>query len=169
MNKNIVLIGFMGAGKSSVAQQLGLRLDRDVVATDKIITDIENRPIVDIFSNWGEDYFRALESKVVGDLARKGNLIIDCGGGVVLRLGNVNLLRKNGVLFYLSASPEEIYERVKNQTHRPLLNTEDPLSKIKELLEKRLPFYEQAVHYQIDTTGKEVDQICQEIMEKMPQ
>lgn len=169
MNKNIVLIGFMGAGKSSVAQQLGLRLDRDVVATDKIITDIENRPIVDIFSNWGEDYFRALESKVVGNLARKGNLIIDCGGGVVLRLGNVNLLRKNGVLFYLSASPEEIYERVKNQTHRPLLNTEDPLSKIKELLEKRLPFYEQAVHYQIDTTGKEVDQICQEIMEKMPQ
>lgn len=169
MNKNIVLIGFMGAGKSSVAQQLGLRLDRDVVATDKIITDIENRPIVDIFSNWGEDYFRVLESKVVGDLARKGNLIIDCGGGVVLRLGNVNLLRKNGVLFYLSASPEEIYERVKNQTHRPLLNTEDPLSKIKELLEKRLPFYEQAVHYQIDTTGKEIDQICQEIMEKMPQ
>jgi shikimate kinase len=167
MNKNIVLIGFMGAGKSSVAQQLGLKLSREVVATDKMITDIENKPIVDIFSNFGEDYFRALESKVVNDLARKENLIIDCGGGVVLRPANVALLRKNGVLFYLSASPEEIYERVKEQTHRPLLNTEDPQAKIKEILEKRLAFYEQAACYKIDTNGKEIDQICQEITEKI--
>ena len=161
--KNIVLIGFMGAGKSSVAQWLAEQLGWPVVSTDELIVQLEKRPINEIFANSGEPYFRQVEKKIVQEVSLRQEAILDCGGGVVLDKDNVANLKKSGILFYLKASPAEIFRRVQPQTHRPLLNTPHPQEKIKELLEKRAAFYAEADHT-IDTTGKSVEQVGQAIL-----
>ncbi len=163
MRKNIVLVGFMGAGKTGVSIYLAKVLKRPRVSTDELIEKKEKRSIARIFQDSGEDYFRRREKEIVRELAAQANLIIDCGGGVVLQPGNLDQLKKNGILIYLSASPEMIYQRVKNHTHRPLLNVADPQSKIKEMLQSRKFFYEQA-EYTIDTNSKSVEQTAEEVL-----
>jgi len=165
-NNNIILIGFMGSGKSLIAKHLSARLHREVVETDKLIVELEKRPISEIFQKDGEAYFRKVEKQVVARASKMQNVIIDCGGGVVLDKENVANLKSGGILFFLSASPEEIFQRVKEEGHRPLLEVKDPKGRIKELLLARMPFYEQA-HFTIDTDGKTAEQICGQIMEKM--
>jgi len=163
VGKNIVLTGFMGAGKSIASNTLAKRLNRKVVSTDVLIEKKENRVIADIFRDSGEDYFRKVEGEVVAQVSKKSDLIIDCGGGVVLSEENMSNLRKNGAVIYLKTSPEVVFERTKKETHRPLLQTENPLEKINELLEKRKPFYEKA-EYIIETDHKTNDQVCDEIV-----
>ncbi len=162
VKNNIVLIGFMGAGKSLLSQRLSVRLNWTVLSTDDLIVKREGRPITDIFAQSGEPYFRAVEKKVVSDIARKDEIIIDCGGGVVLDPENLAVLKQKGVVFYLSATPEKIYQRIKDQTHRPLLNVPDPLARLEELLAKRQAFYEQA-DYTIDTNDNDWQRVCEEI------
>lgn len=163
MSKNIVLIGFMGVGKSLAARHLAAKLQRPVISTDEMIVASEGTSITAIFQEKGEEYFRRAEADVVADIVDKENAIIDCGGGVALNPINIELLKKNGIVFYLSASPREIYKNVKNTKHRPLLNTPDPENKIKELLDKRRPFYEKA-DYVIDADGKTGEQLCVDIL-----
>jgi len=167
MIKNIVLIGFMGAGKSVAAQELKKRLNRKVVSTDAAIEAQEGRPITDIFRDSGEEYFRRLERDCVVKLSEQSNLIMDCGGGIFLDPQNILQLKKSGIVFYLSASPETIEARTKGTKHRPLLNTADSKSVIVELLAKRKPYYEQA-DYVIDTDHKTNEQVCDEIEDIIP-
>jgi len=167
INKNIILIGFMGAGKSVTAGRLADLLKRELVSTDELIVQREGRTINDIFKDSGESYFRKVEKAVVADVSQNDNLVIDCGGGVILDPDNVSSLRKKGVVFYLAASPEVIYERVKNQRHRPLLKGENPRAKIKELLNSRQPHYQAAAHHTIDTSNKTIEQVVNEVQSLM--
>lgn len=167
MNKNIVLVGFMGGGKTLVSQKLAQILRRPWVSTDEAIEQKEKRSIIEIFRDSGEEYFRQLEKNIVRELAQKENLILDCGGGIVLQQENLNALKKKGILFYLSVSPEVIYQRTKDQTHRPLLNVPNPQIKIKELLDQRKFYYEQA-HFTIDTNHQSVEQTAQEVLARLP-
>ena len=146
MNKNIVLIGFMGSGKSMIARELAKRLKVDVLATDDLIEAKEGESINAIFRSKGETYFRNAESKIIKEISQRRGIIIDCGGGVVLRKENLQELKTNGIVFYLQATPEVIYQRIKNEGHRPLLKVPDPLGFITKLHNQRLPLYNQADH-----------------------
>ncbi len=167
MKKNIVLVGFMGAGKTSVSQRLAEILKRPLISTDCAIEQKEKRPVVEIFKNSGEEYFRRQEKKIVEELAQKENLIIDCGGGVVLQQKNIDRLKKNGILIYLFCNPKVIHERTKDQLHRPLLNIPHPQEKIQELLDQRKFYYDQA-HFTVDTSRQSADQTAQKILKLLP-
>ncbi len=145
------------------AKHLAAKLNRLIISTDELIVAKEGRTIAKIFQDSGEAYFRKVESGIVEMIADKDNVIVDCGGGVALNPRNVELLKKNGIVFYLSASPQEIYKNVKDQTNRPLLNTPDPKNKIAQLLNVRRPFYEKADHV-IDADGKTGEQLCVDIL-----
>jgi len=166
MTKNIVLVGFMGAGKSVVSKQLATRLKRERVSTDELIEQREGRAISDIFQKDGEAYFRSLEKQVVAELTSRDGLVIDCGGGIVLAAVNIDNLRKNGVVFYLKADPQTIYERIKDEKHRPLLADGDPKKKISDILAQRKPFYEKA-DVTVATEGKTAEQVVDEIISKI--
>lgn len=160
--KNIVLVGFMGTGKTAVAKRLARKLKMRYINTDDIIEDRENRAISDIFADEGEPYFRKVEKEVVREVSSVDNAVIATGGGVVLDDENLENLRKKGVIICLNASPELIYERTKSYTHRPLLNAPDPIGKIRELLKSREPYYKKA-DYQVDIMGKDIDKITEEV------
>ena len=144
MDKNIVLVGFMGSGKSMIARELGKRLKIEVVAIDDLAEAKEGQTIHEIFRSKGEAYFRDLEQSIIKDISLREGIVIDCGGGAVLRKENLQHLKTNGIVFYLQATPEVIYQRIKNEKHRPLLKVPDPLGCIKELYQQRLPLYNQA-------------------------
>jgi len=163
--KNIVLTGFMGAGKSVVGRTLAKRLGWEVIDTDNAIEQDNDMIISDIFQGYGEDYFRELEKKAVEKISTLKDHVIITGGGVVINKVNIENLRKNGVVVYLFAIPKVLYLRVKDQNHRPLLQVEDPMQTISELMKVREPFY--ANHdIRIDTTNLDVNQVVDKIMEK---
>ncbi len=162
--RNIVLVGFMGTGKTSVAQQLAERLEMPLIDTDDIIGEDSGMDIPHIFSRYGEAYFRDLESAAVCKAAHLENHVISTGGGVVLRESNLELLKGNGVVFCLTATPEEIWQRVGSDTHRPLLQGPNPLCKIEQMLVDRRPFYDCADHA-IPTTGLSIEAVADKIVE----
>jgi len=166
MAKNIILIGFMGSGKSMIARELGKRLKRDVIATDDLAQAKEGQIIHEIFKSKGEAYFRDLEHDIIKEVSLRQGIIIDCGGGVVLCQENLPHLKSNGIVFYLQATPEVIYERIKNETHRPLLKVPDPLGCIKELYNQRLPLYNQA-DFTIDANSASIEGPVAEILERI--
>ncbi len=166
MNKNIALIGFMGSGKSMIAHELGKRLKRDVVATDDLAQAREGKTIHEIFKSKGEAYFRNLETEIIKEVSLRQGIIIDCGGGAVLRKENLKLLKTNGIVFYLQATPLVIYQRIKDEGHRPLLKTPDPLGCIKELYQQRLPLYNQA-DYTIDANDASIEGPVVEILKRI--
>ena len=164
MKKNIVLIGFMGAGKSLVSKRLANKLKRERVSTDEWIEKEEGKTIAQIFRDSGEAYFRGREENVVGELSPRENLVIDCGGGVAANQSNIDLLKKQGTLFYLKTSPAVVYQRVKNNPFRPLLQVAEPLKEIEALMKTRQAFYEQA-HFVVDTDLHTVEDTAREILE----
>ena len=155
---NIVLIGFMGTGKTSIGKRLAIQLRMPYVDTDDIIEHHSGRRISDIFAEDGETTFRALESEAVRETSKLSNHIISTGGGVVLKETNMVELKRNGIIFCLTATAEEIYRRVQHQTHRPLLQTPDPLTKIKSMLEERHPYYVKA-DYMVETTQRSFGEV----------
>ncbi|MCD4780494.1 MAG: shikimate kinase [Candidatus Omnitrophica bacterium] len=161
--KNISFVGFMGAGKSTISRKIAEQLRYPVFSSDQLIVEREQRNISDIFQNSGEVYFRRVEREVIEELSGRDGVVIDCGGGVVLDPRNISNLKRNGTVIYLSATPAVIFERVKNSTHRPLLRVDDPLAKIKDLLTKRLEFYQKA-NITINTDHKDIDDVCREIL-----
>jgi shikimate kinase len=160
--KNIVLVGFMGTGKTAVAKLLAKRLHLRYVSTDDLIEEKEKRPISEIFSGKGESYFREVEKEAVKEVSGIQNAVIDAGGGVVISDENMANLKKTGTVVCLEATPEAILARTKRHTHRPLLNVSDPLVQIRELLAFRKPFYERADH-RIDTSGLSVEGVAERI------
>lgn len=160
--KNIVLVGFMGTGKTAVAKMLARELNLTYVSIDALIEEREKRPIKDIFRDSGEPYFRKLEKDVVREVSAKCSQVIDTGGGVVLDQENMDALRSGGTLVCLWASPETVHERTSRAKNRPLLNVEDPLERIKELLDIRRPYYEKAV-FHVRTDGESVSGVVNKI------
>ncbi len=164
--KNIVLTGFMGSGKSTVGRELAKRLGMRIVDTDELIEERMCMSINDIFSRHGEAGFRDIERQVVEQVSKLEGRVIITGGGVVLNKENIANLRRNGVIIYLHARPEVIYERVKHHRHRPLLNVDDPRKKIKELVEYRAPFYADN-DISIDTSDKSPKEVAEKIIKAL--
>lgn len=149
--RNVVLVGFMGTGKTQVAKMLAKAAGLTYVSTDEKIELAEKRSISEIFRVNGEAYFRKVEKEVIKEVSKGDNQVIDTGGGVVLDMDNMKNLRQNGIIICLWASEKVIYERTKKYNHRPLLNVSNPEERIKEILDKRAPFYKEA-DFHIDTT-----------------
>ncbi len=167
MSNNVYLIGFMGAGKSTIAAVLKDKLGMKLVEMDARIVEEQGMSINDIFASKGEPYFRDVESQLILDLNEEGDTIVSCGGGVVVRPENVENMKKKGKIVFLSATPETIYARVKHSTDRPILNGNMNVEYIAELMEKRRALYEGACDIRIETDGKNVEEICKEIMENL--
>ncbi len=164
--KNIVLTGFMGTGKTEVGRELSRILGWKVIDVDEEIVRAKKMSINEIFGKFGEPVFRDIETEMIEEVSRNRNVIISTGGGAVLRQENVEILRRNGVVICLWAEPETILRRTSNNSERPLLQVDDPLARIRELLEYRRPFYEKA-DIMIDTEGKSPFNIAEEILERM--
>jgi shikimate kinase len=152
----------MGTGKTAVGKELSRLLNMRLVDVDSEIEENRKMKITDIFKNFGEPYFRDIETEMIRKLARTKNTVISTGGGAVLRAENMEVLRETGVIFCLCADPETIISRTGGSKDRPLLNVEDPLAKINELLRTRMPFYEKAGII-IDTNGKTPLEVAEEI------
>ncbi len=163
MKKNIILVGLMGCGKSSVGKVLAGKTGLELVDTDELIEQQENKTISEIFKINGEKYFRELEYQSAKVLSNKSSMIISTGGGIVENTENMDLLKQNGCVFYLYAPAKELYKRVKNETHRPLLKNPNPLETLSSLLERRAPSYERA-NFTVNTVNKKVSEIADEII-----
>lgn len=166
MIKNIILTGFMGVGKTSVGTQLARDLGFAFVDTDSLIESDQNQTITSIFSEFGEPYFRDVESTIIRQVMEGERQVVSTGGGAVIRDANREAFKKSGFVVCLTASPEKIYERIKAETHRPLLQTSDPRAKIKELLDSRAKLYAQA-DVTIDTSDLSVDDVIKMIKERI--
>ncbi len=165
---NVILIGFMGCGKTTVGLRLSYRLQRTVIDTDKEIEKEEKRTIAEIFAAEGEAYFRARETDCLRKLKESANSqIISVGGGLPLREENRALLHELGQVVYLRAEGSTIYDRVKGDTTRPLLQGGDPLAKIETLLRERDPYYRAAADVVITVDGKSFSEILDEIEEQL--
>jgi len=161
-SRNIVLVGFMGSGKSSVGAELARRLGRELIDTDEIIERSSGATIPELFAQRGETAFRDLESEAVREAAARRGVVISTGGGAILRLENLRALRESGTVVYLRATPESIHDRVRGETHRPLLQVADPTARIRELLQAREPYYAQADAI-VDTDGKSIEALAAEV------
>ena len=162
MKTNIALIGFMGAGKTQVGKALAKELDREFVELDSLIERRAGKSIPEIFEQDGEIAFRELEIEVTKQISRDKNLVIACGGGIVLNKINIDRLRKDSIIVYLIASPRVLLERVSGGGgERPLLNVSNRASEIQELLRFRKPFYERAADIKIDTSKSGIDAVAE--------
>jgi shikimate kinase len=141
---NIALIGFMGTGKTSVGRLVAEQLHFEYLDTDEAIQAQTGRVITDIFAQDGEPAFRKLEEKIVEELAHRKKTVIATGGGLPVNPKNLASLKTHALVVSLWSSPEKIWERVRHQSHRPLLHDADPQKKIRDLLAAREPFYKQA-------------------------
>ena len=165
MEKNIVLVGFMGSGKTSVGKRLSVALKREFIDMDDFIEKREGITINEIFAQKGESYFRGLEKELCKRFAKEGGRVIATGGGVIKDKENVENLKKGGVIFYLKSTPEKIAENLKYDDTRPLLKTEDKAAKIAELMAQREPFYNAAKDIEIDVSDKTVTESVQLVLE----
>jgi len=166
MFKNIILTGFMGVGKTSVGTRLAKDLGYTFIDTDTLIEADQHMDITSIFTKLGEPYFRDVEARIIRQVMEGEKQVVSTGGGAVIRNENRAAFNKSGFVICLAARPEIIFERIKHETHRPMLQTPDPKVKIKELLENREKFYRQA-DLIIDTSEQSVDDAVEEIKEKV--
>lgn len=167
-DKNLVLTGFMGSGKTSVGLKLSYRLRMTVEDTDKLIERREGRRISEIFAEQGEEHFRQLETALLSELTeRKYTRIYSVGGGTPVREENRKLLKELGTVVYLRIRPETVYDRLKGDTARPLLQCDDPLARIRELMESRREAYESCADLIIDVDGLEMEDILNKIMKEI--
>ncbi|SHI86873.1 shikimate kinase [Rubritalea squalenifaciens DSM 18772] len=165
--RNIVLIGFMGSGKSTVGRELGKLLGYPIVDTDHKIEEQEGLTIPEIFSTKGEDYFRTTETKLIQSLCEEGisHHIIATGGGLPMREENRPLIRQLGYVVWLQADVDTILNRTSRNSNRPLLQTDNPRKTIEELLEKRNPVYEEVCHLRIRTSNLDIEETAHGILE----
>ncbi len=163
MKTNIVIIGFMGAGKSEIGKALAARVGMKYIDTDSIIGSEEGRSISDVFEKDGETYFRNLETKLLDKLSGTTNHVISTGGGMVLREENVKKLKSFGPLVLLTSKPEIIEKRLSAVSDRPLLNVPDPGAKIREMLKARNPVYNHVADFTVDTSEISIDEAVDRI------
>ncbi|SLM47674.1 Shikimate kinase [Nitrospira japonica] len=162
---NIVLIGYRGVGKSSVGKILASQLKRELISTDAEVIRRAGQTIPAIVEQHGWEYFRERESDVCRDLSVRDNLIIDTGGGAILRPHNVDALKANGKLFWLTASVESIAARIGGDTQRPsLTGTKSFVEEIEEVLRERTPKYRAAADCIVTTDGQLIEQVVEQII-----
>lgn len=166
-NYNIFLIGFMGAGKSTISDYLKNALAMDVVEMDQCIVERQGMSISDIFETYGEEYFRELETNLLIEMQSRSNVVVSCGGGVPMRERNVAEMKKNGRVVLLTAKPETILERVRDNHDRPLLENNKNVSFIADLLEKLSREIEAAADIVVETDGKSELEICEELIHRL--
>jgi shikimate kinase len=164
-NHSLVLVGFMGSGKTAVGKRLAKQRQYSFIDTDCWIEDNERQTVAEIFAEHGEERFRQLETECLRVLLTERNekLIIATGGGMPVNAKNRLLLMRLGMVVYLQTGVEAIYERVKNSNTRPLLKTADPQVTIAALMEEREPIYRAVADCVIETEGKTILQIVREI------
>ena len=161
---NIILVGFMGTGKTSVGRKLAAALQMSFLDMDDMIQQRAGKQISRIFAEEGEKHFRKLERELVCELCSQSDLIIATGGGVVLNPDNIRDFARSGLVVCLSATPEVILQRVGKETHRPLLNEEDKMGKIRGILSTRQHLYD-AIPCLINTDPLSINQVVEQIME----
>lgn len=165
MKKNIFLIGFMGTGKTTVSKELArlgefLELDMDAEIERR-----QKKTVSEIFTEDGEEYFRNLETGLLKECETKAGFVIACGGGVVLRPENVESMKKSGHIFWLTADPKTVYERVRTGKSRPLLTGHMNIKYISALMELRDGCYQEAADVTVSTDGREPQEVGAEILE----
>ncbi len=167
MSRKYFFIGFMGSGKTTISKKLAAVTKLKWIDTDQEIEKEEKKQIKDIFAEEGEEAFRDMETAYLRKLQdREEDMIVSCGGGIILREENIELMQKAGEVIYLEASPYTIYKRVKNSDKRPILNGHMNVEYISELMEKRLPFYEKAKTFTVEVNHKRVQDITEEICQR---
>ncbi len=167
MGKNIVLIGFMGTGKSAVGVKLAERLNLEFIDMDREIEKVTGLLITQIFRRYGEVRFRSEEKLMVQKLGKRNGLVVATGGGAILDKDNIKALQENGVLICLESTPEEILERVnRKKGTRPLLKKNTTIEDIKEMLQQREKYYSCA-DFKVNTVGKQLEQIVGEIIDNI--
>jgi len=168
LKKNIFLTGFMGSGKTSLGKILAERLKVDFYDTDELVSSWQKLSVKEIFKRYGESFFREREREALKFLAEKeqGTCVISTGGGAVLREENRLLMKNSGLVVFLDVSPQEAYKRLKGTEDRPLLEVENPLEKIRALLEERKPFYDKA-DISVNTAGKTLPEVAAELLKKI--
>ena len=165
---NVVLIGYRGTGKSTVGNIVAARLGRSLVSTDAEIMKLVGQSIPEIVETNGWEYFRDLEGKVCQELAGRKGLVIDTGGGAILRPRNVELLKETGRLFWLTASVSTITERIGHDTQRPsLTGVKSFVDEIQDVLRERTPKYQAAADYIIETDERSATQVADEILSRL--
>ena len=162
-NRSIVLIGFMGTGKSAVGRLLALQKGWPRFDTDEMIATALKMPISEIFVRLGEERFRTEETAVLEKLEVVGPAIVVTGGGVVMRPENVARLRELGTIVCLTANPATLLERLGRRSNRPLLETENPAETLQTLLREREPFYQAAADFTVDTSALSHAQVAQSV------
>ncbi len=168
MKSNVALIGFMGTGKTAVGRVLAEKLNKEFVELDALIEQKAGKSIPEIFRQDGEITFREIEIEVAREIASKSNLVIACGGGLVLNKINIDRLKEESVIVYLTASPDIILKRtLSGGETRPLLDVSDRASEIRELLSFRRPFYQRAADIEINTSKLDVDAVAEQIIVKL--
>jgi len=168
MKTNIALIGFMGAGKTAVGKALAKKLNRKFAELDLLIEQKAGKSIPEIFQQDGEIAFRELEIEVTKEIAREKYLVIACGGGIVLNKINIDRLKKESIIVYLTASPSVILKRVSGgRGERPLLKGDNPSSTIEGLLRFRRPFYERAADIKINTSKLDIDSVSEQVISRL--
>jgi shikimate kinase len=160
---NIALIGFMGTGKSSVGRLVADHLHFTFLDSDDVIVARAGKPITDIFAQEGEADFRERECHLVEELTHRTRTVIATGGGLPVNPANLASLKSHALVICLWSSPEQIWERVRNQAHRPLLNESDPLGKVRSLLAAREPFYRQA-DVLVNTEMRSIREVAQQVI-----
>ena len=160
----IVLIGFMGAGKSSVGRALARRTGLPLFDIDALVSERRGSSIAVIFALDGEDEFRACETAVLAGISAQPAIIVT-GGGIVLRAENVATMKRLGTVVYLTADEETLFERAMRRATRPLLQTSDPRATFAELLQVRAPLYRAAADVTVDTTGLRHEEVATAVLE----
>jgi shikimate kinase len=167
MKTSIALIGFMGSGKSTLAQSLAARSGKRLIEVDSLISETAGKSIQDIFREDGEIAFRELEIKVIKDIASGHHQIIDCGGGVPLNKINIDRLRQNAIIVWLTASPDIILSRTAIKgNERPLLREKHNIAEIQRMISSRELYYQAAADIKIDTSKSDISTLTETIIEK---
>ena len=162
---NLVLIGFMGSGKTTIGRRCAHRMGFQFRDSDSVIELRYKLTIPEIFEQYGEAQFRSWESEVIHDLSRCSKMVIATGGGAVLDTNNVARLKRSGILLLLKSDPEEILARCALRNNRPLLAmADDPLERIQTLMSTRNPLYESAADIIVDTTGSMRDETVSKVL-----
>lgn len=168
-NNNIILIGPMGSGKSTIGSLLAKKLHREFIDSDHYIEEKTGVDIPRIFDVEGEDGFRQRETAALQELSQLNNMVIATGGGSVIKAENQSLLSNSGFIVFLDTSIRQQMSRLKKDKKRPLLQTEDPKSRLEALLQQRKPIYQNLADYIIKTDHKYVKLILSEICKHLPQ
>jgi len=167
MPHSIVLMGLMGAGKSSVGKRLSERLSLPFLDTDLLIESQQNKSVADIFLLLGEPFFRQLEANLCKQIVQGQPSVISTGGGMILNPENVLYLSQSGLMVWLDADPAILFERIQSDknANRPLLNTQNPFETLKHLYDTRLPIYKEAADFKVRTDKQSIESICDTIIE----